>query len=367
VEILRIEIVEDIRNGPQFKGKKYFIVQILEDLANEHNFKLYKTYLSNIAGSFKYWAKVYVERHCQAEANDETRLMALAKVYLQTIIQNITEATHDLKKQFTINGNNDSGTEPYCESKEDSMDYFTNPDNDDEHCIEINTWLESFFKMCNKTLSVDSQEVQQMIGVEKLKNLNLFTTQFINNITKEKEIILQDFADPSTDISKITNWENPPHMVLYNTLIGCTEQCPFCKEQCELTDPDHLKLGKVHFAEIHRPQCLGGYVRVTSNRLELEICTEAIESDYATFKNKDTYNVHIPCKDYKKIYKDWLISNEKPRSGPIYWQWFCAEFNAQIVDWIGCTPTPVPSSWKRLTKDDAINSLSELYGSKVNK
>ena len=361
VEILRIEIVEDIRSGPQFKGKKYFIAQILEDLANEHDFDLYKTYLSNSAKSFRYWAKVYVEQHCQAKHNEETKLIALAKVHLHTIIKDITKATYDLKEQYS----GSDTTKPHCESKEDSMDCSTNPDNNDEKtCIEMNRWLEGFLEKLNKTLSVDSQEVQQMIGIKKLKNLNIFTQRFINNLENEKNNILQKLKDQSTDMAEISEWNNPPHLVLCNTLIGCTEQCPFCKEQCELTDPDHLTLGKVHFTETHRLQCLGTYTWVADKSLVLEICSELVETD-KSFREPDTDpEEYIPYKDYKTIYKDWLISNENPRSGPIYWQWFFAEFNAEIVEWVGSSATSVPSAWKLLTKDDAISSLAELYGSK---
>ena len=366
IEILRIEIVEDIRNGPQFKGKRYFIAQILEDLAKEHNFDLYKTYLSNSAESFRYWAKVYVGQHCQSNNNGETKLMVLAKVHLQTIIKEISEATNDLKKEYTITSDdgNDAYTESYNENKEDSISASTNDDDDDDkNCIEMNQWLESFLKKLNKKLLINSQEVQQMIGTKKLKNLNLFTKRFINNLMEEKDTILQDLKDQSTDIGKVTEWKNPPHLVLCNTLIGCTEQCPFCKEQCELTDPDHLALGKVHFTETHRLQCLGRYTWVANKSLVLETCTELIESD-KMFSNHDTNEEFIPCKDYKTIYKYWLISNEKPRSGPIYWQWFFAEFNTEIEEWAESSKTSVPSAWKLLTKDDAISSLAELYGSK---
>ena len=372
VEILRIEIVEDIRCGPQFKGKKYFIAQILEDLANVHNFDLYKTYLRNSAKSFKYWAKVYVVQHCQAKSklNGETKLVALAKLHLQTIIKDVIKATNDSKNEYTITSDDGAYTESCSENKEDSIDGSTNSndddDNDNKNCIKMNQWLEGFLEKLNKTLSIDSQEVQQMIGIKKLKDLSLFTKRFINNLENEKDTILQDFNDKGTDIGKVTEWKNPPHLVLCNTLIGCTEQCPFCKEQCELTDPDHLKLKKVHFTETHRPQCLGRYIQLDDNSLVLEICTELIETD-KKFKKPDTDTEEfIFYKNYKEIFKDWLISNEKPRNGPIYWQWFCAEFNTEIVEWVGSSATSVPSSWNLLTKDDAINSLRELYGSKLN-
>ena len=37
--------------------------------------------------------------------------------------------------------------------------------------------------------------------------------------------------------TEMANWEDKPH-VLLGDLVGCTEQCPFCKEQCDLIQPN---------------------------------------------------------------------------------------------------------------------------------
>lgn len=221
VGTLRIEIVEDIQNGLHFKGKKYFIAQILEDLANEHDFDLYKSYLSNPATSFSYWAKVYLEQHCQAKNNGETKLMTLAKICLQTIIKEITKVAYDLKDQ-------------YATTSGDGSDI-------NEHCIDINSWLESFLGKINKIATTNWIPGSTTNDRnKKCKKSYFFTEVLIKNLNKTKDTILQEFEDQSSEMANVTEWNNPPHLILCNTLIDCTEQCPFCKEQCELTDPDHI-------------------------------------------------------------------------------------------------------------------------------
>ena len=66
----------------------------------------------------------------------------------------------------------------------------------------------------------------------------------------------------------MTQWEHRPYELLADT-IGCTKQCPFCVEPCDLRDPDHYKYGFKHRTGSHRPVCLAGWR--DSSTLEMEI------------------------------------------------------------------------------------------------
>ena len=66
----------------------------------------------------------------------------------------------------------------------------------------------------------------------------------------------------------MTNWSNPPHIVLYDNLAGCCEVCPFCSEQYELADKKH---SGDHSVIMHRPQCLGRYSWHGTDELVLEV------------------------------------------------------------------------------------------------
>lgn len=100
----------------------------------------------------------------------------------------------------------------------------------------------------------------------------------------EKSII-KESEDENSKLAKVSEWELPPHVLLSNTLTGCKESCPFCREQCEYTDEDHDE--NIHFTNIHRPGCLVKYTWEGSNLLVLDICSESIENE-SLFRNSDT-------------------------------------------------------------------------------
>ena len=368
---LRIDIVEDMKKSSLCFGKKnYFKVKILESLAQntideiekaqdeyevdkikDGYFSLYKVLLSNVSESIKYWSKVYTSQHCCAVENNESKFLRLAKLHLNVIIHTITCNINDLEKLFSAKSNN---------GHDGSMKTIDHEINEgDTENLGINEWLSSFYNGVQKVIKVDMKEVQQMIGAQTLQDVKLFSEQLIKNLSVTKESIIKACQNPDSDLCKITEWDQPPHLVLYDTLVGCKEQCPFCKEQCEYTDGNHE--GKSHFTEIHRPKCLGKYKLVESNKLSFITCIEGIEKDQC-FQNSDTNFQSHPYKDFQKYYPNWVISNESPKAGPKYWRWFCATFNSQIIDWINCTPTSVQElGWHEITGKDAIESLYEAY------
>jgi len=343
-----------------FRKKNYFKVLILKDLAATKDFHLFTNYLSNIASSFKYWCKIYVERHCKTRKGSEnTNLYNLSELNLNAIIGKIINVIKYLVSQYS-NKNPDINDTASSISDDDDMDV------SDDFVLHLgmNEWLEMFHESIKKTIAVDLQEINDIVGVQSIHNLNFFTKQLIKSLKDEAQTILAEYDDPSMIIPKLTDSAKSPHNVLYNSLIGCKEQCPFCKEQCELTDENHLDSDKPHYTEIHRPQCLGGYVNLKTNKLALEICTHDVnpEANY-TFQNAATNHERHPYKKYKEIYPNWLISTESPKTGPKYWEWFIAAYNTKIVQWAQAAPTPVDEEgWNDITEEDAIDNLAETYG-----
>ena len=371
---LRIEIIDCMKVKPHFQKKNYFKAQVLEDLAHKNKFDLFRTFLTDVSGSFKYWAQFYVENYCKEKrVNNETNLTYLAKLQLGTIVSNLTDVVHELERKHVDTGddndvNNSAGdaTDQSTTSGDHDDDNHDNHDGaDEEGGVCINLWLEDFLQKIKETLPVDLQEVQEMIGVKKLKDIKLFTKRFITNLNKVREDIIKETDKQDSKLAKVSDWDPPPYLLLSSTLTGCKESCPFCREQCEYTDENHESQdGNCHFTNIHRPQCLGRMIWVISRKLVLEICSESVESD-SKFLSSETKGEYIPYKKYKDIYPKWVISNEKPKDGQTYWQWFCAKYNSDIVDWIGSTATAVDSGWQKITKEDAIRSLTLTYGAKV--
>ena len=229
--------------------------------------------------------------------------------------------------------------------------------------ISIKKWSQKFHENLKETLTINLGEIQDLIGVACIQNCSeRFVTTFSQLLAQEEEKIMKKITNPNSDISNVTEWRTSPHLMLCESVIGCTEQCPFCGEQCELTDPNHAACGKDHFINIHRPQCLGRFTWHDSKKLVLDLCTYSIESD-CRFKNADTNYEWHPYKDYRSVYKNWCISNESPTEAPKYWQWFVFNYLDDIIQWVGAEPTPIDHlNWGAVSKDMAVSSLSEVYG-----
>ena len=359
IEKLQIEIVDSMKSeSSHFRKKNYFKVLVMKDLAAAKNFSQFTAYLSNVANSLKYWCKVYVKQYCEAKKNKgDTNLYSLAEVNLNEIISKIIEAVKCLHSQYSTENPDITDTASSISDEDLGVQ-------DESVHLDIKKWLQSFHENIKKTIAIDLQELSDIVGIQSVHNLSFFTDQLVKNLKDESKKILLDIKNVRGTIEKLTDSAKSPHNVLYNSLIGCKEQCPFCKEQCELTDENHLDSGKPHYTEIHRPRCLGSYVHTSNNKLVLKICTHAVnpEANY-TFKNAKTDNEPHPYKEYKKIYPNWLISTESPQTGPKYWEWFIATYNTEIVEWVEAAPTPVDEEgWNEITEEDAIDNLSETYG-----
>ena len=99
---------------------------------------------------------------------------------------------------------------------------------------------------------------------------------------------------------EMVNWKDQPHQLL-NILIGCTEHCPFCGEQCNLLEHDD---SCDHQTEVHRISCLGGWVSEHTNAMTTSICPIKVDSNKRFRKPDGEYH---PYKDYKTVYPQWFI------------------------------------------------------------
>ena len=331
-EVLPTEIADHIKNSDtNFKYKRYFKVKVLKDLAAKNDFRLFKAYLVDVKSSFESWAKQYVEEFCLLSRKENH--ISLARSIVHKIVIQIDTIVKDLDKN-----------------------------------IPIKKWSKKFHENLNETLTINLSEMRDLvIGVTHIQNSSEnFVNTFSELLSQEEEKIMEKIlTDQKLNFSNITEWQTSPHLTLCDSVIGCTEQCPFCGEQCELTDPNHASCGKDHFIKIHRPQCLGRFTWHVSNKLVLDLCTYSIESE-CNFKNADTNGEWVPYKSYRSIYKNWCISNESPTEAPKYWQWFIYSYLREIVEWVGAEPTSIDHlNWEAVSQEMAVASLSEVYEIKV--
>ena len=328
VQILPTKIAVHMKDcDPSFCQKTYFKVRVLKDLAAAKKFDLFTVYFTDVKSSFVSWAEYYVKDFCMAKNKENLKI--LAKSIVHDIIAKIDTTVNNLNKNMSIT-----------------------------------QWLQTFHQRLDETLAINLSEMQDLMGAVYVKNVSEhFVSTLSKQLTQEEEKIISMIVHPAADSKflDITKWSTSPHIILCDSLMGCTAQCPFCKEQCELTDPNHAACGKDHFIHIHRPECLGRYIWDNTKQLVLDLCTYSVESEN-NFRNVDTNHQWVPYKNYRSYYKNWCISNESPKESPKYWQWFISHYLKNIIKWVGSAPTSIDHlNWGAVSQKMAVDSLSEVY------
>ena len=151
--------------------------------------------------------------------------------------------------------------------------------------------------------------------------------------------------------------ENKPDEHLYKQLCGCTEQCPFCGEQCDNTDDEHKNR---HHVVQHRPTCLARYTEVHSGEMVPDVCSSRVGSN-RRFKNGDTNDEYRPYKEYQETYPNWSIPEDMSAKSAFYWKWFLGNFSNKIAIEFGAKDNKIPKEWKEYTWEQAKKELKKQY------
>ncbi|MGH0180620.1 UNVERIFIED_CONTAM: hypothetical protein FKN15_004646 [Acipenser sinensis] len=150
-----------------------------------------------------------------------------------------------------------------------------------------------------------------------------------------------------------------PQDVLFEKLIGCGKQCPFCKVPCDAGGKDHDK----HHATVHRPQGVGRYRWSHSRHLCVDLCSTDVQSD-VKFCNSDTEGKPHPFKDYRRFYPEWNIAPDPSIQASDYWKYVMTAFNEQFAEEYNAKPADIPDGWKNITKEQALKSINEVFNVK---
>ena len=217
--LLTQRIAGDVKSSSNsFSTKKTLKARILSDLADKESFEEYALYLKNVKQSIRTWLMRYTKQRCEQRRGMKSRFTELAEVELERLVALISTAANKV------------------------TDSFRNAD--------IQKWLAQFHSEVMTHLSLNLSEMQKVVG--DLKDIKNFTEELCKRLG---DLDMNQFPSLYNDME---TWDNQPYDILLNVLSGCCEQCPFCKEQCELTDPNH---SSKHSVSLHRSQCLGGWRR----------------------------------------------------------------------------------------------------------
>ena len=316
-----------------FQSKKGLKCKILEDLATEGIFHKYALYLDNAEESYKDWAKSYIENHC----NMKTTINGMTK--LAEITTRLTDQTFQkIKSAIAKTSKN----------------------------VILLEWLEQFHSNLNGAIQLDLTDLKGAIGYEQLTDYEFFVEEVEKGLNEAMSTMIKSIQTPQSQLVKdlINKAKNSVNLLLHEplsgiSLTGCTARCPFCKEFCEFSDPNHTAEQEFHSLKIHRPQCLGKCRDHHSQRMLVELCTSLVGSERC-FRCGDTNGEFVACRQYKTIYPNWNIVHDTVQV-PDYWKWFVAKHNRQLAVWAKARDAIVPHQWCKIDRARAIKSVKETY------
>ncbi|XP_034624066.1 up-regulator of cell proliferation-like [Trachemys scripta elegans] len=319
---LGLEIVDDILNSGQYDeytNRSLFQFTVLKKLLKYENFDTYILYINN----YERFVKIWVEGHLLDRYSQTARLRHLEKEILSSVIKQVRTALESLSDKST--------------STSDFLDTF---------CGELQKDL---------VISKDHLAVVRFKNTANAAQFSAHVQAILSELEKET---LAEFEELKFE-SKLSNLSVKPQDEIFNCVFGCGKQCPFCKVPCEAGCMDHTE----HFATVHRPQGLGQCKNKRTGMLEYSLCSSDVVSN-AVFRNSETEEKFHPYKDYRRYYPEWRIQPDPSIDTSDYWKFVFNRFNYKFAKKYKAKPANLPQGWKKITKEQALESLEEAFNIK---
>uniref|UniRef100_A0A3Q2VST3 Si:dkey-85k7.12 n=1 Tax=Haplochromis burtoni TaxID=8153 RepID=A0A3Q2VST3_HAPBU len=311
------DIIDEMRKLEQFSTRMSFQYSILLDLLSKEDFQNYVSYIC----SYEKYVKTWILEQIKKRFSNESTVFEFEDRHLQSCIDSINSAINEAKTR---------------ESE------------------DLNEFVEDIWKELGDKLVIS----QDALGAFMILN-NADKEQFADCLTASvndmTETLRKKFKK-STFEMKLQHLHVNPQNELFNKLIGCGKQCPFCKAPCDAGGKVHTE----HFVSLHRPEGLGRYRWKRTERLVTDICSSSVISDNR-FRCSHTNNEWHPYKKYKNIYKDWDIQPDKSLEASDYWKYVMTKYNRKFAEQYEAERADIPGFWYAINKDQAEKSLDESY------
>ncbi|XP_067307092.1 interferon-induced very large GTPase 1 [Pseudorasbora parva] len=217
-------------------------------------------------------------------------------------------------------------------------------------------------KVCINLESLGKITMPTQILKEPLYDISTHREHFLaelqESVTELFSSISQEFMKNEDVIEVPDDLPIKLQDMLYDRVKGCDKRCPFCKAPCDLEEKDH----QVHEAVVHRPKGLVCYTNANSTTLSHNTCSADIAGQNQ-FQNRHTGGRSLPFKEYQSIYPDWNIYPEEPMNNmaEVYWRYVFMRYNSRFAQEYQCAPAVLPQAWRKITRDEALQSLREAF------
>ncbi|XP_039856985.1 up-regulator of cell proliferation-like [Simochromis diagramma] len=313
---LGADIIDEMLTCEQLGTRMSFNNSVLLDLLSKDDFQNYVSYIDSYEKYVKTWIHHQIVEHFSTVSVSE-----FEDRQLQSCIRNINDAINKAKRGMG-----------------DDMKTFV-----EDICKELGDKL---------VISQDALGAFMMLNNADKKQ---FADWLIVSVNEMEQDLRKKFKNVSFEM-KLQHLHVQPQNELFNKLVGCGKQCPFCKAPCEAGGRAHTE----HFALLHRPQGLGGFSWPNTQKLISDICSSLVVSDQQ-FHCRDTNHKYHPYKRYKVIYPDWSIPPDVSLEASDYWKYVIAKYNMDFAKQYNKVPADIPAAWKNITKQQATESLKESF------
>ncbi len=308
----------------QFSSKIALKVKILNDLHEENIFSHYMLYIQKIQKCLQERIKDYTIKYCdEVGKGKKTLLQATAEeeiVRMVDAVEIIIANTEEVTVQDLLG--------KLCKDAD-----------------------------LRKELGIGLQAQDLLAGHESLDKLNVesLKSKIIKRLKPLKGRCQEHFSNIKCERA-MDSWKDKPHDLLKN-LIGCTAQCPFCGEQCDLLEHDD---SCDHRTEVHRIGCLAGWRYRETGQMITSICPILIAgggSFYPTTNSDET----VPFKDYKTIHPQWFIPPDVVAKSCSYWKWFVSTHREELEKEYDADGSLFPAEWANIKWNSIKQDLKAVY------
>uniref|UniRef100_A0A8C5DDP8 Interferon-induced very large GTPase 1-like n=1 Tax=Gouania willdenowi TaxID=441366 RepID=A0A8C5DDP8_GOUWI len=313
--ILGLNITEEMLKCQDFSTRINFQYSILLDLHLKQTFEDFLSYTNSYERYVKDWILKRIEKHFLSSS----KLFKFEDQLLESSIDSIENAIQKAMKDTNL------------------MTFVT------DICKELEDKL------------VISQDA---LGAFMILN-NANWEQFADSLTKCLKDMKEDLSDKFKKTSIQTKLENlhmKPQNELFIKVIGCGKQCPFCWVPCDAGGKAHNE----HSASLHRPEGLGRYRKIATQKLVTDLCSSNVISK-RPFCCQQTKNQPYPYKRYKDIFPDWKISPDVSLEASDYWKYVMTKYNQDFATAYNAKPAEIPKTWESISCEQAAESLKESF------
>ncbi|XP_061566347.1 interferon-induced very large GTPase 1 [Cololabis saira] len=310
-------ITEEMMRSKAFSTRTSFQGSVLLDLLSKEDFNSYLSFTSKYEDYVKTWILEQIKEHF----SDASKTSGYEEQHLKLSIKNIKDAMEKAKSETSA---------------------------------DLKTFVEHICKELGDKLVI-SQDALGAFMILNNADQEQFAGWLTESVEKMEETLKKKFKDTTFE-RKLEHLCVNPQTELFNRVVGCGKQCPFCQVPCEAGGGKH----KDHFASLHRPRGLGRYRWERSEILVTDICTSAVISENAFRCSATKYEWH-PYKSYREIFPDWHIPPDGSLEASDFWKYVMYKYNRDFAEAYKAKPADIPRSWKKITKKQAETSLKNSF------